>query len=65
MRDLVIVEKQVLDELTYRIEMLKNKVNSLYANSGVAPQKWIDNDQACARLTTAYVSLSHSAVKGN
>jgi hypothetical protein len=36
---------------------LKNSVNSLYVNSGVAPQKWIDNDQACARLSVGKRTL--------
>jgi hypothetical protein len=57
MKDLVIIEKQVLDELTYRIELLKTKVDSLYANSGIAPQKWIDNGQACQRLSVSIRTL--------
>jgi hypothetical protein len=57
MKDLVIVEKQVLDELSYRIELLKTKVNSLYTNSGLAPQKWIDNDQACVQLSASKRTL--------
>jgi hypothetical protein len=39
------------------LELLKNKVNSLYATSGVAPQKWIDNDQACVRLSASKRTL--------
>jgi len=57
MRDLVIIEKQVLDELMYRIEQLKSKVDSLYVHSGIAPQKWIDNDQACRRLSVSIRTL--------
>ena len=57
MRDLVIIEKQVLDELTCRIELLKSKVDSLYVNSGIAPQNWIDNEQACKRLSAGIRTL--------
>ena len=54
---MLIIEKQALDELTYRIELLKTKVGNLYANSGIAPQKWIDNDQACVRLSVSKRTL--------
>ena len=57
MKDLVIIEKQVLDELLHRIEQLKTKVGSLYAASGIAPQKWMDNDQACAYLSASKRTL--------
>ena len=57
MNDLVIVEKQVLDELMYRIELLKTKVNSLYATSGIAPQIWIDNEQAGIHLSVSKRTL--------
>ena len=57
MKELVIIEKQALDELTYKIDQLKNKVNNLYVNSGVAPQKWIDNEQACQRLSASIRTL--------
>ena len=52
-----IIEKQVLDELTYRIEQLTSKVSSLYATSGIAPQQWIDNLQACQRLSASKRTL--------
>jgi len=57
MKELVIIEKQVLDELTYRIDQLKTKLDSLYAHSGIAPQKWIDNEQACHRLSASIRTL--------
>jgi len=57
MKELVIVEKQVLDELTYRIDQLKTKVDNLYNHSGIAPQKWIDNDQVCHRLSVSIRTL--------
>ena len=57
MKELVIIEKQVLDELTYRIDQLKSKVDNLYVHSGIAPQKWIDNAQACQRLSASIRTL--------
>ena len=57
MKDLVIIEKQALDELTCKIDQLKSKVNNLYVHSGVAPQKWIDNEQACQRLSASIRTL--------
>ena len=57
MKELVIIEKQALDELTYKIDQLKSKVNNLYVHSGVAPQKWIDNEQACQRLSVSIRTL--------
>jgi len=57
MRDLVIVEKQVLDELTFRLESLKNKVDYLYTGSGIAPKKWIDSREACQRLSASKRTL--------
>ena len=55
--EMLIIEKQVLDELVYRIDQLKTKVGSLYAHSGIAPQKWMDNDQACAYLSASKRTL--------
>jgi len=57
--EMLIIEKQALDELTGRIELLKIKVNSLYANSGIAPQKWVDNQQACLRLSASKRTLQN------
>lgn len=57
MNDLVIVEKQVLDELASRLESLKTKIDNLYAGSGIAPKKWIDNLQACQRLSASKRTL--------
>jgi len=57
MKELVIIEKQALDELACKIDQLKSKVNSLYVHSGVAPQKWIDNEQACQRLSASIRTL--------
>ena len=56
---MLIIEKRALDELTGSIELLKIKVNSLYANSGVAPQKWMDNQQACMRLSASKRTLQN------
>ena len=55
--EMLIIEKQVLDEVIYRTEQLKTKINSLYAASGIAPQKWMDNDQVCAYLSTSKRTL--------
>ena len=49
--EMFIIEKQALDELIYRFELLKTKFDSLYANSGIAPQKWLDTEQVCFRLS--------------
>ena len=57
MKDLVIIEKQVLDELIYKIDHLKSKVDNLYVQSGIAPQKWVDNRQACQRLSVSIRTL--------
>ena len=57
MKDLVIIEKRVLDELIFRIDRLKSKVDNLYVHSGIAPQKWIDNEQACQRLSVSIRTL--------
>ena len=54
-----IIEKQVLDELKVRIETLKTKVDSLYKGSGIAPQVWIDNQQACLRLSASKRTLQN------
>jgi len=55
--EMLIIEKQVLDELVYRINQLKTKVDSLYAASGIAPQKWMDNDQVCVHLSVSKRTL--------
>jgi len=57
MKDLIIIEREVLDILTYRIELLKTQIDGLYAGSGIAPQKWIDNEQACLRLSAGKRTL--------
>jgi hypothetical protein len=57
--EMFIIEKQVLDELTVRLETLKSKVDSLYAKSGVAPVKWLDNQQACIRLSASKRTLQN------
>ena len=57
--EMYIIEKQVLDELTCRLETLKTKLDSLYANSGVAPVKWLDNQQACIRLSASKRTLQN------
>jgi hypothetical protein len=55
--EMLIIEKQVLDELLGRLVHLKTKVDSLYANSGIAPPQWIDNVQACRRLSAGKRTL--------
>ena len=57
MKDLIIIEKQVIDELSFRLESLKTKIDSLYAVSGAAPQKWIGNEQTCRRLSVSKRTL--------
>jgi len=57
MSSLVIVEKQILDELTFRLDTLKNKIDNLYAGSGIAPKKWIDSKEACQRLSASKRTL--------
>jgi hypothetical protein len=41
------------------LETLKIKLDSLYANSGAAPQKWLDNQQACIRLSASKRTLQN------
>ena len=62
--EMLIIEKQALDELTGSIEMLKIKVDSLYCNSGIAPQKWMDNQQACIRLSASKGTLQNLRESG-
>jgi hypothetical protein len=57
--EMVIIEKQALDGLIFRIELLRSKIGSLYADSGIAPQKWIDNDRACLHLSVSKRTLQH------
>jgi len=57
--EMFIIEKQALDELTGRLETLKTKVDSLYAKSGVAPVTWLDNQQACIRLSASKRTLQN------
>ena len=57
--ELVIIEKQALDELYCKLEFLQTKVNSLCTNSGIAPQKWLDNYQACVRLGASKRTLQN------
>jgi len=57
--EMLIIEKQAIDELAYRLELLKNRFNNLFAVSGAAPQKWIDNEQACIRLSVSKRTLQH------
>ena len=57
--EMLIIEKQALDELTYRLDTLKTKLDSLYTNSGIAPQKWMDNQQVCMRLSISKRTLQN------
>jgi hypothetical protein len=57
--EMYIIEKQVLDELTDRLDTLKSKLDSLYAKSGVAPVKWLDNQQACIYLSASKRTLQN------
>jgi len=49
--EIVVIEKQALDELVYRLDSLKTKLDGLYANSGVAPQEWLSLEQVFTRLS--------------
>ena len=57
--EMLIIEKQALDELTSRLDTLKTKLDSLYVNSGVAPQKWLDIQQVCMRLSISKRTLQN------
>jgi hypothetical protein len=57
--EMLIIEKQVLDELAYRLDLLKSKLDNLYINSGIAPQIWLDNQQACLRLSASKRTLQN------
>ena len=57
--EMLIIEKQALDELTGRLETLKIKLDSLYVNSGVAPQKWLDIQHVCMRLSISKRTLQN------
>ena len=60
----MVIEKQALDELTGGIELLKIKIDSLYDSSGIAPKKWLDNQQACMRLSASKGTLQSLRDKG-
>jgi hypothetical protein len=45
--------------LPYRPDALKTKLGGLYAASGVAPQEWIDNQQACRILSASKRTLQN------
>ena len=57
--ELLIIEKQAFNELFYKLDCLQTKVNSLYKNSGVAPEEWVDNQQACFRLNVCKRTMQH------
>lgn len=57
--EMLIIEKQALDELYCKLEFLQTKIKNLYTNSGVAPQKWVDNQQACIRLCASKRTMQH------
>jgi len=57
--EMIIIEKQALDELTNRLDTLKIKLGCLYENSGVAPQKWFDVQQVCTRLKISKRTLQN------
>ena len=57
--EMLIIEKQAFDELSGRLDTLKTKLDSLYVNSGVAPQKWLDVQQVCMRLSISKRTLQH------
>ena len=57
--EIVVIEKQALDELVYRLDTLKTKLDGLYANSGVAPQEWLSLEQVCTRLSIKTRTLQH------
>jgi hypothetical protein len=51
--EMIIIEKQIIDELFYKLDFLQAKVNNLYQNSGIAPQKWVCNQEACFKLNAS------------
>jgi excisionase family DNA binding protein len=55
--EMLIIEKQALDELIYRIDMLETKLNRLFIASGIAPQKWMDNPQVALYLSVSKRTL--------
>jgi hypothetical protein len=57
--EVIIIEKTVFEELTGKIEMLKNKLNCLYNNSGMATTAWLSNQQACQRLRVSKRTLQY------
>ena len=57
MDNLLIIEKEVFDKLIDSIDLLKVKIDTMYAGSGIAPQKWIDNMQASLRLSAGKRTL--------
>ena len=61
---MLVIEKKALDELTGSIELLKIKVDSLYTGSGIAPKKWVDNQQACMRLSASKGTLQSLRDRG-
>ena len=56
---MLIIEKQALDELYGRLDTLKTKLDSLYVDSGIAPQKWLDVQQVCLRLSISKRTLQN------
>ena len=57
--EMLIIEKQALDDLVGRLDTLKTKLDGLYVNSGVAPQKWLDIQQVCMRLSISKRTLQN------
>ena len=57
--EVVVIEKQALDELTFRLETLKSKLDRLYVNSGVCRKEKLDNQQVCMLLSISKRTLQN------
>ena len=62
--EMLIIEKQALDELIYKLELLKRKLDGLYTSSGVDPEEWLDNQQVCQRLDISKRALQNLRASG-
>jgi len=57
MDNFLIIEKEVFDQLTERLDLLKSQIDSLFVDSGLLTQKWIDNRQVCMCLSISKRTL--------
>ncbi len=59
MTDMLIIEKSVLDELAGRIETLNRKMEQLNVLNGTTDKTWLDNQEACQRLSVSKRTLQN------